>query len=92
MSACWCGCGRPAYRAGLWGACYVRWRKAGRPAQVPPPRGRGNDGHRADRVEDYAEICGQGYRLEHAAARLGVSERTAWRYEAALRQQGETAA
>lgn len=36
---CSCGCGRRPRpdRAGLAEACYQRWRKAGRPADGPPP-------------------------------------------------------
>ena len=39
---------------------------------------------KADRVADYAELRRAGVPVPVAAARLGVSERTAWRYEAEL--------
>jgi hypothetical protein len=40
---------------------------------------------KADRLADYAELRGLGVPVPAAAARLGVSERTAWRYEAELK-------
>ena len=41
---------------------------------------------KADRLTDYAWLTrGCGESLSVAAARIGVSERTAWRYEAELR-------
>ena len=41
---------------------------------------------RAARLEDYAELRSWGEPMENAAERLGVSFRTAQRYEAALRE------
>ena len=41
---------------------------------------------RAARVEDYAELRSWGLTRVQAAQRLGVCERTAWRYEAGQRQ------
>ena len=40
---------------------------------------------KADRVQDYAWLRKSGETLPVAASRIGVSERTAWRYEAELR-------
>lgn len=39
----------------------------------------------AQRVGDYAWLCAQGETRDAACARLGISRRTAWRYEARLR-------
>jgi hypothetical protein len=39
----------------------------------------------AGRVRDYAEFRRLGYSVQRAAARLGVADRTGWRYEARLR-------
>jgi hypothetical protein len=62
--------------------CRNRWDRAGRPAGGPPPR-------RTGRWEEYAELTReQGYTLTNAAARMGVSHRTAQRYEAWLRDAG----
>lgn len=92
MTACRCGCGRPVARRGLSKACYDRWRYWGCPQEIPVPAHIGNDRRERDRLEDYAEIRAQGYRVEHAAARIGVSERTAWRYETQLRNREQAAA
>ncbi|MCO6011449.1 hypothetical protein NE236_41520 [Actinoallomurus purpureus] len=63
-------------------ACHSRWERAGRPASGPPPKRNG-------RVGEYAELTrDQHYTLVNAAARMGISERTAWRYEARLRAAG----
>jgi hypothetical protein len=63
-------------------ACYFRWDRAGRPDAGPPPRRNG-------RYEEYAELTrDQHYTLRNAAARMGVSTRTAERYEARLRADG----
>ena len=70
---------------GLCGTCYKRWDRWGRPAEVPPPHTRGPGRSRADRREDYAELLSWGETRQQAARRLGISERTAWRYEAELR-------
>ena len=40
---------------------------------------------KADRVADYARLRLADYPVPVAASRIGVSERTAWRYEAQLR-------
>ena len=43
---------------------------------------------KADRLEDYAWLRASGESLPVAAARLGVTERTGWRYEAQLTRAG----
>ena len=79
---CRCGCGRPAAYPGLRLAesCYARWRYHGRPDEIPAPWAA-----RAGRVEDYAELRGQGLTEAQAAWRLGVSRRTIARYAQRLR-------
>ena len=47
---------------------------------------------KADRVADYADLRRDGELLEVAASRIGVSERTAWRYEAGLKDAAGSAA
>lgn len=48
---------------------------------------------RAGRLEDYAELrTSERLSVVHAAERMRISERTAWRYEAALKQAADTAA
>ena len=99
VKACQCGCGRAVedaaeyrrkggrYRdAGYSAACSRRWRDAGYPASGPPRQRRagGGRGVRAGRVEDYAELLGQGETRQTAAWRMGRSLRTIERYEAAL--------
>jgi hypothetical protein len=94
MTRCRCGCGRPAapHRLGLAKACHERFRYHGRPETFGPPSGRGNDGRRAEREEDYAELRSWDIPLEVAAGRVGVSVRTAERYEARLRSEVRSAA
>lgn len=65
---------------GYCGGCYDRWRKRGFPAEGPPAVSA-----RAARLEDYGDLRSFGLSPEAAARRLGVSARTAWRYEAELR-------
>jgi hypothetical protein len=48
--------------------------------------------HRLTRVEDYAELRSWGLTRPEAAARLGVTLRTADRYDAELRQRRQVAA
>lgn len=82
---------------GWCSACYQRWKRAGRPAEGPPPpmtreesRQLGIAACRANAAakrEDYAELRSWGDSCEQAAARVGVSERTVWRYERILREQ-----
>lgn len=40
---------------------------------------------KADRLADYARLRWNGAPVPAAASRIGVSERTAWRYEAEIR-------
>lgn len=65
--------------------CSERWRYAGRPESGPPPSRQQVGGPRYGRVEDYAELRSWGLSLEQAAARLGVTYRSALRYQAVLR-------
>ena len=53
-------------------------------------KGRGRDGTlgqygwvRADRLAEFGQLRDRHYPVEFAGARVGVSSRTAWRYEAA---------
>lgn len=63
-------------------ACQRRWERAGRPEAGPPPR-------RTGRYGEYHELTReQHYTLANAATRMGVSHRTAQRYEARLRREG----
>jgi hypothetical protein len=72
-------CGRfmPIDARGLCSACWTRNSDNGT---------LGEFGYvKADRLADFAEMRGLGVAVPAAAARLGVSERTAWRYEAELK-------
>jgi len=72
-------CGRlmPMECRGLCAACRKRNRDRGT---------LGEFGYvKADRLADYAELRRARVPVPAAAARLGVSERTAWRYEAELK-------
>jgi hypothetical protein len=90
-------CGKTGYHrgSGYRETCHRRWVAAGRPDTGPPPprapreivrlavQGRGQ---RAGRVEDYAILRRErGLSLAEAAAALGVSIRTAQRYDADLK-------
>jgi len=72
---------RPIFGRGLCNAC--RWKR----------RDDGTIGEygyvKADRIADYARLRGSGYGVYEAAERIGVSRRTAERYEASLRDAGE---
>ena len=60
-------------------ACWKRWDAAGRPKAGPPP-----SPYR--RWDEYAELTREmGHTLRQAAGRMGVSVRTAQRYEARLK-------
>lgn len=41
---------------------------------------------RDDRITEYARLRGIGYTLHQAKARMRISERTAYRYEAAMKE------
>ena len=86
--SCRCGCGGCAQKMGFTTAHYERWRRQGRPEELPPAGAR-----RRWRIEDYADLTRSlGESLYSAAERMGISERTAWRYEAALRDGQDVAA
>jgi hypothetical protein len=89
VTACRCGCGRPA--PDLADACQRRWRYHGRPEILPPPVQRGNDRRRQERIEDYLELRSWGVSREEAARRLCVSFRTIERYDRALRDESRAA-
>ena len=97
-----CENGGPVVGRGLTRACYQRHWKAGTldrfPAVDPAVRLESRrEGARKSqqkhierfeaRVEDYAELRGWRETREQAAARLGVTERAAQRYERRLREQ-----
>ena len=62
--------------------CYRRWLDHGRPAGPPPPRPPAAYG--GGLCDEYAFMRSWGMTLGDAAARLGVTKRTAARYEARL--------
>ena len=72
-----CGLDREIIGRGLCDACRSRFRRAGTITEWGWTR--------ADRAADFAALRWGGVRIPVAASRIGVSERTAWRYEAALR-------
>lgn len=84
-----CGRVRPHGGLGLCEGCYSYARRP----YVPTGAGMGGPGVLRDtsavagRLQDYAEIRSRHYTIGQAAARLGISIRTADRYEARLRQQ-----
>lgn len=81
---------RIGWRAGYCRRCYSRWMDHGFPAGGPPAERVqlvGSSSH--GRVEDYAELRSWGRTRREAAARLGVTIRSALRYEARLRDAGD---
>jgi transposase-like protein len=77
-----CGEEKEHHAHGWCVSCWKRWDYSGRPDTGPPPRQYG-------RWEEYLELTReQGYSLRNAAARMGITKRTAQRYEARLRQEG----
>lgn len=88
-----CVCAEPenpwqeGWRRGYCRRCYVRWMEHGFPAAGPPAERVqlvGSSSH--GRVEDYAWLReSEGMSRREAAARLGVTIRSALRYEARLR-------
>jgi hypothetical protein len=86
---CACGCGKPVipYAEG----CFVRWRKAGKPASGPPApmtaaertarSAAGNKAARDKRVARYARLRSAGYTPKQAARRMRVTYGTALEYE-----------
>jgi hypothetical protein len=74
-----CGNHRRHYARHWCGACWRRWNAAGQPASGPPP-----SPYR--RWDEYYELTQEmGHSRRQAAARMGISVRTALRYEARLR-------
>ncbi|WP_289009372.1 hypothetical protein [uncultured Thermomonospora sp.] len=73
-----CGREREHEAHGLCRTCYTRWRRRAALAAGRVPR-------IAARVQDYAEVRSLGETRETACARLGISVRTAVRYEGLLR-------
>jgi hypothetical protein len=93
-------CGKTGQHAahGWIGPCWHRWRRAGKPAGGPPPAPTraehnalaraGYTAKAAGRAEDYFWLREeQGMTRLHAAERLGISQRTAQRYEASRELQ-----
>lgn len=78
---------REGWRCGYCRRCYVRWMEHGFPASGPPAERVQTAGWRSSgRVEDYAWLReSEGLSRQGAAARLGVTIRSALRYEARLR-------
>jgi hypothetical protein len=68
--------------------CRSRWVYHGRPSGGPPPARPYPAGPVAGRLEDYAELRAQGLSRAAAALRLGVTIRSAIRYESRLRSEG----
>lgn len=69
---------RPLIERGLCDSCRSLRRKDGTI---------GDYGYvKTDRMQDYAELRQFGESVAVAASRVGVSERTGWRYEAQLRE------
>jgi len=77
---------RAGCRHGLCPNCYLRWRNAGFPEAGPPAPLRPWGRTLAARLEDFTELLSWGVALPDAARRVGVSLRTAERYEARLRE------
>ncbi|MFD9948760.1 hypothetical protein ACFWYW_47090 [Nonomuraea sp. NPDC059023] len=85
-------------------ACYYRWRRAGRPDTGPPPAldpqtvhllaEEGRRAARRARIEDYLFILDTcpGISVTAAAERMGVTTRTIYRWNAALRAEQNQAA
>ena len=85
-----CGKRRPHRGHGKCGPCYrSSYHAQNSPWKTPGAHGRGVQKGAmvlAGRIEDFFELTrDQGYTLANAAARMQISERTAWRYEARIR-------
>ena len=78
---------RPHAARGLCGACYAAKRHRGTVAEVPRIGRPVLTDAKRGRLEDFAELLGWGVTFEGACSRLGVTERTGWRYMAHLRSQ-----
>jgi hypothetical protein len=101
-----CGKRRKHYGNNLCSACHSRWLDHGKPAVCPPPAKECRTftledrrlarealtAARLSRIEDYVWLTReQRLSRDGAAARMGISIRTAERYEAAIKH-GEIAA
>lgn len=75
-----CDQGHPVIMRGLCNPCRHRYERAGTITDWGYVK--------ADRLEDYAWLRRTGELVPVAATRLGVSERTAWRYEMQLAAEG----
>lgn len=64
-------------------ACYCRWIKAGRPAGGPPPREKRRRSVWTERRADYRWLRDGGEPIDAAAKRVGITEKTARRWETA---------
>jgi hypothetical protein len=73
-----CGQRRVVKRRGLCRACEKRHERAGTIADWGWTK--------AERLAEYRQARAGGLSPHQAAARVGVTRRTAWRYEAALRE------
>lgn len=81
---CCCGERPRRYSNGWCKPCWNRWDYAGRLGPGPPPR-------RCGRWDEYAELTREmGHSLRQAAERMGISVRTAWRYEARISSNATT--
>ena len=80
-------------RCGYCGTCFRRWRNHGYP-DGGPPEPQYQNRPRAGKQEEYLWLRAMGWARHDAAARAGVTRRTAARYERALRdgQQRQKAA
>lgn len=78
-------CGRQGKHVahGFIQACYDRWDYAGKPIpRIPPPGPQG-------RRDDYEDLTrSSGVTMGDASTQVGVSTRTAWRYESLIKQRG----
>jgi hypothetical protein len=87
-------CGHPGkhHAHGWCQSCYMRWWYFDKPDTGPPPVGTRKNG----RFADYLDIRSWDLRgassfrqfASRAAPRLGLSERTVWRYEKRARELG----
>lgn len=73
---------------GLRHSCYMRHHHAGNLDKYPP---RGRSYPRQWRVESYAELRARRVPIREAADRLGVTDRTGYRYERQLKALEVTA-
>jgi hypothetical protein len=82
-----CGGCRGTHKDGARGEycrrCYKRWLDAGFPAGGPqaPRHSPGGHGTRAGRLEDYSDLRSWGLSQAEAVTRMGITRRTAQRYD-----------